>query len=352
MYDTASLSPPYSSDAPLTSPTSIGDSPLVDAHGRRISYVRLSITDRCDFRCTYCMSEHMTFLPREQVMRLEECLRVAQICVGLGMSKLRITGGEPLVRPNALWLLERLGALAGLRELVLTTNGSQLDRHATALRAAGVKRLNVSLDTLDAERFRRITRIGSLDKVLSGLDAARRAGFTRTRLNVVMMRGVNDDELTRMLDFALAEGLDIAFIETMPLGAIANRSRTYVSSQEALACLQRKFELVPSPENSGGPARYWRIPGQSTRIGFIAPHSHNFCDTCNRVRITARGELYPCLGHNDAIPLLPLLRQHPDDDAPLRQAIVASLGLKPKAHDFTRQMDAPQVVRFMSMTGG
>ena len=325
---------------------------LVDKYGRRISYVRLSITDRCDFRCTYCMSEKMTFLPRDQVMSLEECLRVARVFVGLGVSKLRITGGEPLVRPNALWLLEQLGQLDGLRELVLTTNGSQLDRYAPALREAGVRRLNISLDTLDAERFRTITRTGSLEKVLQGIGAARRAGFVRTKLNVVMMKGFNDDEFGNLVRFALDEELDISFIEEMPLGAIAGRSRTYISGQETLARLQRDFELVPSTESSGGPARYWRIPGQQTRVGFISPHSHNFCDSCNRGRITARGELYPCLGHNDATALLPLLRQHPDEDAPLRQAIMESMGLKPKAHDFNHQMEAPQVVRFMSMTGG
>lgn len=325
---------------------------LVDKYGRQISYVRLSITDRCDFRCTYCMSEKMTFLPRDQVMSLEECLRVARVFVGLGVSKLRITGGEPLVRPNALWLLEQLGQLDGLRELVLTTNGSQLDRYAPALRNAGVKRLNISLDTLNAERFKAITRIGSLEKVLQGITAAQQAGFVHTKLNVVMMKGFNDDEFSDLVQYAVDEQLDISFIEEMPLGAIAGRSETYISSQETLARLQQRFELIPSAESSGGPARYWRIPGQQTRIGFISPHSHNFCDTCNRVRITAKGELYPCLGHNDATALLPLLRQHPEDDSAVRQAIMDSMGIKPKAHDFNHQMDTPQVVRFMSMTGG
>lgn len=325
---------------------------LVDKYGRQISYVRLSITDRCDFRCTYCMSEQMNFLPRQQVMSLEECLRVAQIFVGLGVKKLRVTGGEPLVRPNALWLLQALGELEGLEELVLTTNGSQLDRFAPALKAAGVRRLNISLDTLQPERFRRITRVGSLAKVLAGITAAGAAGFVHSKLNVVLMRGFNDDELVDLLRFALAQQLDVSFIEEMPLGAIAGRAHTYLSSQEALTTLQQHFELLPSSESSGGPARYWRIPGAQTRVGFISPHSHNFCDSCNRIRITAKGELYPCLGHNDAIALLPLLRQHVDDDLAVRQAIIASMGIKPKAHDFTRQMEAPQVVRFMSMTGG
>lgn len=325
---------------------------LVDKYGRQISYVRLSITDRCDFRCTYCMSENMSFLPRNQVMSLEECLRVAQVFVDLGVTKLRITGGEPLVRPNALWLLEQLGHMEGLKELVLTTNGSQLGRYAIPMKAAGVKRLNISLDSLKPERFKAITRIGSLEKVLQGIKAARRAGFVHTKLNAVMMRGINDDEFVDLVNFALAEALDISFIEEMPLGAIHGRNHTYISSQDTLARLQQHFELIPSAESSGGPARYWRIPGHQTRVGFISPHSHNFCDTCNRVRITAKGELYPCLGHNDATALLPLLRQYPDNNDAVRQAIMDSMGIKPKAHDFNHQMDTPQVVRFMSMTGG
>ncbi len=323
---------------------------LLDKYGRRISYVRLSITDRCDFRCTYCMAEEMTFLPRHEVMSLEECLRVASIFVGLGVNKLRITGGEPLVRKDVMWLIERLGTLPGLDNLVLTTNGSQLDRFAAPLRAAGVKRINISLDTLRAERFQSITRIGDLNKVLSGIDAARTAGFRRTKLNTVMMRGVNDDEFVDLVAFAIDNELDISFIEEMPLGQIHGRSNTFISSEETRALLAQQFELIPSTENSGGPARYWRIPGSESRIGFISPHSHNFCDTCNRVRITAKGELYPCLGQNDASNLLPILRSA-DDDA-VRQAIVDSMGIKPFGHDFTQQMDSPHVIRFMSMTGG
>lgn len=325
---------------------------LVDKYGRRITYVRLSITDRCDFRCTYCMSEEMVFLPRSEVLSLEECLRLAQIFVGLGVSKLRITGGEPLVRKDALWLIERLGALPGLDTLVMTTNGSQLERFAMPLAAAGVRRLNISLDTLDPDRFRTITRIGDLAKVLRGIDAAQAAGLTRTKLNTVMMRGVNDHEFVDLVRFAIGQELDISFIEEMPLGPIQGRNNTFISSDEARIKLSQHFELLPSLETSGGPARYWRIPGTATLIGFISPHSHNFCDTCNRVRITAKGELYPCLGQNDAIALLPLLRAHPEDNAPLHQAIVDSMGIKPLGHDFAAQMSAPQVVRFMSVTGG
>ncbi len=338
---------------PLVQPVQHGltKGTLVDKYGRRITYVRLSITDRCDFRCTYCMGEEMTFLPRNAVMSLEECLRVARVFVGLGVSKLRITGGEPLVRKNALWLIERLGALPGLNNLVVTTNGSQLDRFARPLFAAGVKRINISLDTLRPERFRQITRIGDVHKVLSGIAAARAAGFRRTKLNVVMMRGANDDEFIDLVQFALDNELDISFIEEMPLGDIHGRGQSYISSDETRDRLAEHFELLPSAEDSGGPARYWRIPGSTTRVGFISPHSHNFCDSCNRVRITARGELYPCLGQNDAVNLMEVLRSGADDDA-LRQAIVGGMGIKPLGHDFTQQMEAPQVVRFMSMTGG
>ncbi len=324
---------------------------LVDKYGRRITYIRLSITDRCDFRCTYCMAEEMTFLPRHEVMSLEECLRVATVFVGLGVGKIRITGGEPLVRKDAMWLIERLGSLPGLDNLVLTTNGSQLDRFAAPLLAAGVKRLNISLDTLRPDRFKSITRIGDINKVFNGIEAARTAGFKRTKLNAVMMRGTNDDEFEDLVQFAIDQELDISFIEEMPLGEIMGRRGTYISSEETRERLSKRFTLIPSTESSGGPARYWRIPGSESRIGFISPHSHNFCDTCNRVRITAKGELYPCLGQNDAANLLPVLRQD-HDDAALRQAIIDSMGIKPYGHDFTQQMDAPQVVRFMSMTGG
>jgi GTP 3',8-cyclase len=324
---------------------------LVDKYGRRITYVRMSITDRCDFRCTYCMAEEMTFLPRHEVMSLEECLRVASVFVGLGVSKLRITGGEPLVRKDAMWLIEKLGALPGLDHLVMTTNGSQLDRFAPALKAAGVRRLNISLDTLKADRFKKITRIGDLNKVLRGIAAASAAGFSRTKLNTVMMRGINDDEFVDLVQYAVDHQLDISFIEEMPLGEIHGRQNTYIASEETRALLAERFELLPSTESSGGPARYWRVAGSETRVGFISPHSHNFCDTCNRVRITAKGELYPCLGQNDAMQLLPALRASAENDA-LRQAIVDSMGIKPYGHDFTAQMNAPQVVRFMSMTGG
>ncbi len=327
------------------------DRPLIDASGRRVSYVRLSVTDRCDFRCHYCMAEKMTFLPRNEVLSLEECLRLVRLFVERGVDKVRITGGEPLVRKDILWLIERLGALPGLAHLVMTTNGSQLKRYAAPLRAAGVERLNISLDTLSPQTFGALTRIGELEKVLRGIDAAIEAGFVGTKLNTVMMRGINDHEFVDLVRFAIARELDISFIEEMPLGPILGRSQTFMPAQDALNQLGEHFDLRPTQESSGGPARYWRVPGSRTRIGFITPQSEHFCETCNRVRITARGELYPCLGHNDAVALLPLLRAHAED-GPVAAAIARSLALKPEGHRFNEQIDNPQVVRFMSMTGG
>lgn len=340
---------------PSTTPATSAHAPgtLVDKYGRHITYIRLSITDRCDFRCFYCMAEEMEFLSREQVLSLEECLRIARTFTDMGVTKVRITGGEPLVRRNAMWLLRQIGRLEGLKELVVTTNGSQLERYAAEMRDAGVKRVNISLDTLNAERFKAITRVGDISKVLRGIDAARAAGFSGIKLNTVMMRGENDDEFCDLVQFAVDKGIDISFIEEMPLGTVDHpRADTYFSSDDAMALLRSRFELVSSAESTGGPARYWRIPGTETKVGFISPHSHNFCDSCNRVRITCKGELYPCLGQNDALALMPVLRGNPADDAPLRQAIVDSMGIKPKGHDFNEQMQNPKVVRFMSMTGG
>ncbi|GIX26699.1 MAG: GTP 3',8-cyclase [Burkholderiales bacterium] len=331
----------------------LGASPLVDKFGRTVNYIRLSVTDRCDFRCTYCMAEEMTFLPRAQVLSLEECLRLARVFVGLGVTKIRITGGEPLVRKNVLWLFQQLGRLPGLKELVLTTNGSQLERFARPLVEAGVRRVNVSLDSLDPDKFRRITRVGDLDKVLRGIAAAKAAGFAGIKLNTVMIRGVNEDEFCDLVQFAVDQELDIAFIEEMPLGDVGHaRIDTYYSSDDALALLGSRFELVASTETTGGPARYWRIPGTRTKVGFISPHSHNFCAACNRVRVTCTGELFPCLGQNDSANLLPLLRAYPDDDQPVRQAIIDAMGIKPRGHDFNLFQAKPKVIRFMSVTGG
>jgi cyclic pyranopterin phosphate synthase len=299
------------------------------------------------------MGEEMEFLPRSEILTLEECERVVRAFVDLGVRKVRITGGEPLVRKDAIRLFRALGAMPGLRELVMTTNGSQLERWAVELKQAGVARLNISLDSLDADTFRRITRVGDLSKVLAGINAALAQGFGNLKINTVLMKGVNDHEAIPLTQYALDRGMDIAFIEEMPLGQVDHtRDSTFVSNEQTLALLQQHFKLVSSAESTGGPARYWRVAGSNTRIGFISPHSHNFCESCNRVRITCKGEMYLCLGQDDKVDLRPLLRQHPDDDAPLRQAIVDAMQVKPKGHDFDLKRAGPAVVRFMSMTGG
>lgn len=326
---------------------------LIDQFGRSVNYIRLSITDRCDFRCVYCMSEDMTFLPREEVLSLEECARLVKLFVRLGVSKVRITGGEPLVRKNALWLFQEIGKLKNLKELVLTTNGSQLIQHAAALKAAGVKRINLSIDSLNAERFKKITRTGDLGKVLAGLQASIDAGFEGIKLNTVLMHGNNEGEACDLVQFAIDKKIDISFIEEMPLGEVEHtRASTYVSNTDTLKLLQSKYSLLASTKTTGGPARYWQVANSNTKIGFISPHSHNFCENCNRVRITCKGELYLCLGQEDKIELLPLLRTYPNDDQPLIDAIVGSMKIKPKGHDFDLRRAKPAVVRFMSHTGG
>ena len=295
----------------------------------------------------------MTFLPREQVLSLEECARLVKIFVGLGVTKVRITGGEPLVRKNAMWLFEEVGKLESLKELVLTTNGSQLAQYAVALKQAGVKRINISIDSLKPERFKKITRTGDLNKVLDGLQASIHAGFEGIKINTVLMRGSNDDEAVDLVQFAIDQKIDISFIEEMPLGEVDHsRNSTFVSNTDTLKLLQSKFTLCTSTESTGGPARYWRVANTQTKIGFISPHSHNFCEDCNRVRITCQGELYLCLGQEDKVDLMPLLRQNPHDDTPIINAILNSMKIKPKGHDFDLQRAKPAVVRFMSHTGG
>jgi GTP 3',8-cyclase len=326
---------------------------LIDQFGRPVDYIRLSITDRCDFRCQYCMAEDMTFLPRNEVLSLEECARLVNVFVQLGVTKVRITGGEPLVRKNAMWLFEEIGQLNGLDELVLTTNGSQLEKQAKQLYQAGVKRINISIDSLQPERFKQITRTGDLTKVLAGIDCAIDTGFEGIKLNTVLMRNINDDETADLVQFAIDKQIDISFIEEMPLGDINHRREsTYVSNADTLKLLQSKYTLLPSTETTGGPARYWRVAGTKTKVGFISPHSHNFCESCNRVRITCQGELYLCLGQEDKIELMPLLRANPDNDVPLMEAIVNSMSIKPKGHDFDLQRATPAIIRFMSHTGG
>jgi len=299
------------------------------------------------------MSEDMTFLSRDEVLSLEECARLVRIFVQLGVSKVRITGGEPLVRKNALWLFNEIGQLKGLHELVLTTNGSQLAKQAAALKQAGVKRINISVDSLQPERFNRITRTGHLAQVLDGLRAAIAAGFEGIKLNTVLMRGTNDDEAEDLVAFAIQHQIDISFIEEMPLGEVNHtRDSTFVSNLDTLKRLQSKYSLIPSTHSSGGPARYWQMANANTKIGFISPHSHNFCESCNRVRISCKGELFLCLGQEDKVELMPLLRAHPTNDAPVIEAILNSMSIKPKGHDFDLKRAAPAVVRFMSHTGG
>lgn len=330
-----------------------GPAALVDRYGRRIDYVRLSITDRCDLRCVYCLSEGVTFQPRSQLLTLEELARLGRCFSELGVTRLRITGGEPLMRRNALWLCEQLGALPALRELTLTTNGTQLDRHALVLRQAGVTRVNISLDSLRPERFRQLTRRGDLDRTLAGIAAAVRAGFRRVKLNSVILKGRNDDEPLALARFAIAHGLDISFIEEMPLGAIGEHDRadTYYSSDAIRRDLERVFALIPATETTGGPSRYFRIAGEDTRIGFISPHSNNFCGDCNRVRVTAEGRLLLCLGQEASVDLRRALRANPGDDARVKQSIVAAMDLKPRGHAFALAARGG-LSRHMNATGG
>ena len=328
-------------------------SELYDRFGRRIDYVRLSVTDRCDFRCVYCMEEKMQFLPRAQLLTLEENLQLLRVFAEMGVSKIRITGGEPLVRRNILWLFERLGELPGVEDLTLTSNGSQLEKLAAPLAAAGVTRINISLDTLRPERFRELTRTGELDKVLRGIDAALAAGFQRIKLNAVLLRGRNDDEAADLVRFAMQHDMDISFIEEMPLGINSDHDRAAVfySSDDLRADLQESFALLPSSHSSGGPARYWQVSGSGTRVGFISPHSHNFCATCNRVRVTSEGRLLLCLGHEHSVDLRRVLRANPGDAGVLRQAIHDAMALKPERHEFALD-GQPVVLRHMSATGG
>lgn len=326
---------------------------LIDGFGREITYVRLSVTDRCDFRCVYCMSEDMQFLPRTQILSLEEIYRVGKAFVDMGVTKLRLTGGEPLVRPNLLWLVEQLAALPGLRELTLTTNGSQLGKLAQPLRDAGLSRINISLDSLNADKFHAITRTGRLADVLAGIDAAQSAGFKNTKLNAVILRGRNDDEILPLVDFARDRHLDLSFIEEMPLGQISehNRAQAHISSEDIRRVIATRYAMLPATDQTGGPSRYYRMSDSGIRLGFISPHSHNFCGTCNRVRVTVEGRLLLCLGNEHSADLKQALRETPDDDAPLRHAIVQALPLKPERHYFNLD-EEPRIVRFMNMTGG
>lgn len=329
---------------------------LVDPFGRAISYLRVSVTDRCDFRCVYCMSEHMTFLPKRDLLSLEELDRLCSAFVGVGVRKLRITGGEPLVRKNIMWLFRALSrhlASGALEELTLTTNGSQLHKHAVELRDLGVRRINVSLDTLDATRFKSITRWGELADVMGGIDAALAAGLA-VKLNAVALKGVNEDEIEALVRFAHGRGMDLTLIETMPLGDIdGDRTDQYLPLSIVRARLMDCFTLEEIPYRTSGPARYVRIKETGGRLGFITPMTHNFCESCNRVRLTCTGTLYMCLGQDDAADLRTPLRASADDAA-LLAAIREAITRKPKGHDFVidRRTKRPAVSRHMSVTGG
>ena len=329
------------------------NSVMQDGFGRQIDYVRMSVTDRCDFRCVYCMAEEMIFLPREQVLGLDELYRLAALFVSLGVKKIRLTGGEPLVRKGVVGLCERIAALPGLHELVMTSNGSQLGKLAKPLSGAGVKRLNISLDSLDPAKFSGITRTGSLLRVLEGIEAAREASFKRIKLNVVVMKGRNFDEVLNLLDYAISRQLDISFIEEMPLGEVGrSRGESFCSSEEVRNLIASHHAILDSPEHSGGPARYVRLKEHTaTRIGFISPNSHNFCAACNRVRLTVEGRLLLCLGHENSIDLRDLLRRYPLDDQPLIDAVQNALQRKPLRHDFSPDGEV-KVLRFMNASGG
>ena len=329
---------------------------MIDPFGRSITYLRVSVTDRCDFRCVYCMPEHMTFLPKKDILSLEELDRLCSVFIAKGVNKLRLTGGEPLVRRDVVKLFRVLGRhleTGALSELTLTTNASQLARFAAELADCGVKRVNISLDTLDPEKFHAITRWGDLDGVLRGIDAAQAAGLA-VKINVVAMRGVNQDEIPELMQWAHGRGFGLTLIETMPLGDIdGDRTEHYLPLSLVRARLAERFTLETSEERTGGPARYVRVRETGGKLGFITPLSHNFCESCNRVRLTCTGTLYMCLGQEDAADLREPLRTS-SDDAALHAAIDAAIARKPKGHDFVidRRHKRPAVSRTMSLTGG
>ena len=329
---------------------------LIDRFQRQVDYVRLSVTDRCDFRCVYCMAEEMTFVPKQQVLTLEELQQIGTAFSELGVRKIRLTGGEPLVRNNIMSLVQGLGKLPGLDELVMTSNGSQLQRMAAQLREYGVKRINISLDSLQPRKFRHLTRYGNLDQVITGIDAAIAAGFEGVKINAVILKGRNDDEVLDLVEFARGRAIDLAFIEEMPLGHIVEHDReiSFCSSRELRSQISARYPLEPmgDPTGHAGPARYFGMADSPSRIGFISPHSENFCHLCNRVRVTAEGRLLLCLGNEHSVDLRAVLRDKPGDETALREAIVASMAIKPKGHDFDLNRQDVQIVRHMNVTGG
>jgi cyclic pyranopterin phosphate synthase len=331
---------------------------LIDPFARAITYLRVSVTDRCDFRCVYCMVEDMKFLPKKDLLTLEELDRMCSTFVALGVKKLRITGGEPLVRRNIMSFFNSMSRhldSGALEELTLTTNGSQLHRFASDLYSAGVRRVNVSLDTLDEQKFARVTRWGRLDQVLRGIDAAQNAGM-RVKINAVALKGFNEEELFTLTEWCHARDMDLTWIEVMPMGDMGSEDRIgqYWALSELRDRLRERYSLIDLAERSGGPARYVKIEETGQKIGFITPLTHNFCESCNRVRLTCTGELYMCLGQEDMADLRAPLRNSPDSEKPLEEAIRKAIGLKPKGHDFdySRQTISGQMTRHMSHTGG
>ncbi|WP_407070410.1 GTP 3',8-cyclase MoaA [Neorhizobium alkalisoli] len=329
---------------------------MIDPFGRAVTYLRVSVTDRCDFRCTYCMAEHMTFLPKKDLLTLEELNRLCSAFIAKGVRKIRLTGGEPLVRKNIMFLVRELGAqvhAGNLDELTLTTNGSQLARYADELYDCGVRRINVSLDTLDPAKFKAVTRWGEFGKVMEGIEAAQKAGL-KIKLNAVALKDFNEFEIADMLRFAHGRGMDLTVIETMPMGEIdEDRTDRYLPLSKLRADLEEQFTLTEIPYKTGGPARYVEVKETGGRLGFITPMTHNFCESCNRVRLTCTGTLYMCLGQNDAADLRTALRASESDDY-LSAAIDEAITRKPKGHDFIidRQHNRPAVARHMSVTGG
>ena len=323
---------------------------MIDGFGRRITYVRMSVTDRCDLRCRYCMAEKMAFLPRKDVLSLEEIVELADIFIARGVTRIRLTGGEPLVRKGVDQLIPALGERIGrgLDELTMTTNGTQLERYSPMLAKAGIRRINVSLDSRDPKRFRHITRLGDLNQVMRGIEAASAAGL-KIKINMVALRALNDDEIAPMLRWCSSQGHDLTLIETMPLGEVEeDRTEHYLALSEVRKQLTREFDLIPSLKRTGGPARYYEVGG--IRLGFITPLTNNFCDGCNRIRVAATGTVYGCLGHDQKVELRDLLRT--GGAATVNQALDELLAGKPKGHQFSIEAVQPAVARHMSVTGG
>ncbi len=327
---------------------------LVDKFNRVVDYVRISVTDRCDFRCVYCMAEDMVFAPRSEILSLEEIELIAKAFVELGVSNIRLTGGEPLVRKGITQLVDGIARIPGLKQLNMTSNGSQLPHLAGPLKQAGLNRLNISLDSLKPERFKQLTRTGDLQTVLDGIMQAKSEGFSDIKINCVVLKGRNDDEILDLIEFIRQHDLGISFIEEMPLGNIQEHDRalTFMSSEQIRDIITQQYDLISCDKQTGGPSRYWQFAdGHPSRIGFISPHSHNFCESCNRVRITAQGRLLLCLGNEHSADLKAIVRLYPGELEPIKQAIRDAMDLKPERHHFDLG-DEVQILRFMNSTGG